>query len=88
MTLTSFHAARMTGLPKWVSEKIVPLADTRTRKSQLREIQARLNCRGESYLPRAIKLYNLLPPEMKMLSKKDFRRTARGWVWENISIKP
>ena len=88
MTMTSFHAAQKTGFPKWVTDKIVPLADTRTRKSQIQETPVRLNCRGESYLPRAIKLYNQLPPDMKMLPKKEFRSVARSWVWENIPIKP
>ena len=88
MTLTSFHNARLTGVPRWVSKRIIPLADTRTRKSQLLELPTKLNCRWESYLPRAIKLYNLLPTEVKALGRLEFRRAARSWVWENIAVKP
>ena len=88
LTLTSFHNARMSGRPRWVLSQITPLVDTRTRRSQIMEISARLNSREESYLPRAIKLYNLLPVEVKSLTKPRFREAVRTWVWDNISIKP
>ena len=88
LTLTSFHSAMLNGNPKWVFNKIIPLEDTRTRKGQLREISARLNTREESYLPRAVKLYNQLPMDIKSLDKARFREAARAWVWENIGIRP
>ena len=88
LTLTSFHNAILNGAPQWIISQVVHLQDTRTRKSQLRIPTARLNLREESYLPRAIRLYNKLPPHLKTLTKIDFRRAARAWVWDNIPIRP
>ena len=88
LTLTSFHNAILNGAPQWIISQVVHLQDTRTRKSQLRVPTARLNLREESYLPRAIRLYNKLPPNLKTLTKIDFRRAARAWVWDNIPIRP
>ena len=88
LTLTSFHNAILNGAPQWIINQVVHLQDTRTRKSQLRIPTARLNLREESYLPRAIRLYNKLPPHLKTLTKIDFRRAARAWVWDNIPIRP
>ena len=87
-TLTSLHNARLNGSPKWVLNKIKPLEDTRTRMGQIREIPARLNVREESYLPRAIKLYNLLPIDTKSLNKVRFKEAARAWIWDNIGLRP
>ena len=67
-TLTSFHNAKLTSKLERVSVNIKAQDDTRTRKGQIKEIPVRLNSREESYLPRAIKLYNLLPPESKRVS--------------------
>ena len=66
-TLTLLHNARQNGCPKWVVSKLHLMENTRTRKGQLREIPARLNARFESYLPRAVNMYNLLPDDIKSL---------------------
>ena len=66
----------------------MPLATTRTRKGQLQPIPSRLNCREESYLPRAVLLYNQMPGDKKGLEAKPFKKAAKVWVWDNIPIRP
>ena len=88
LTLTSLHNTILNGNPKWMVNTLQFLKDTRTRKRQLREISARLNVREKSYLPRAVKLFNLLPSDLKNQSKVKFRDAAKVWVWDNIEVKP
>ena len=88
LTLTSLHKARLSGAPRWVTSKLVPLSDTRTRKGQFKPIPARLNCREESYLPRAILLYNQMSGEERGLDVKAFKKAAKKWLWANIPIRP
>ena len=88
LTLTSLHKSRLTGSPRWVTIKLVPLKDTRTKKAQHQPIPARLNCREESYLPRSVLLYNQMPEEDKKLAEIPFKKAAKKWVWANIPIRP
>ena len=71
-----------------VTNKLVPLKDTRTRKGQYQPIPARLNCREESYLPRSVLLYNQMSGDDKELDVKTFKKAAKKWVWANIPIRP
>ena len=64
------------------------MADTRTRKGQLKVIPSRLNGREESYLPRAVHLYNLMPGDKKQLDQRQLKKAAKMWVWDNVDIRP
>ena len=51
-------------------------------------VLVRLNVREESYLSRAIKLYNSMPSNSKYLVKPKFKEVDREWVKQHISIRP
>ena len=72
--VVELHKAMISGRPDFVAKKCSKLPDTRTQQGALREELSRLCIRAESFLPRAIKIYNHVPNTLKQLGLADFKK--------------
>ena len=76
------------GKPKQLCNKIM---QRNTREGNMLRIQGtpRLAISGSNLLEKGVKLWNLLPNELKETqSTPAFKRASKSWVKANIPIKP
>ena len=76
--------------PKYLADKLLPGGNRVTRSgATLPEEKTSLGLSREGFIHRGVKLFNLLPEEMKSEKKLTrFKTKTKSWVIENISVKP
>ena len=81
-------------LPKYHTRRIQNSAQRPTRFSAENQIQIdfKLSLAKTSFFHQATRIWNLIPPEMKLLRSekqfKKFKKQFKQWVCLNISIRP
>ena len=71
------NKAVKTGKPAWLSKQLVPCQSTRTGKHNMVVPRVRTNLRQESLAVKAIKAYNHLSPEIKILESLIFKKEVK-----------
>ena len=66
--------------PDFVTKNCNKLPDTRAKQGALKEELSRLGIRAESFLPRAVKIYNHMPNELKQLGLVVFKKEVTKWI--------
>ena len=91
-TILMTYKILMTSKPSYLANKIRYAEDQpmlRSSSESLQKINLKLNQSRESFIYRAITLYNKLDEHIrKCQSLNQFKVLARKWVKENIPIKP
>ena len=82
-TLMIAHKVQVSKEPKYLADRLKPNAGGRIN------IFFKLSRSREGYMYRAGKCFSLLPPELKLETKKGvFKKKLRKWVKENIPAIP
>ena len=76
----------LSGKPNFVAKKCSRLPDTRTKQGALREELSRLRIRAKTCLPRAVKIYNHMPNDLKPLGLVDLKKEVKKWIKLTVSI--
>ena len=87
-TVVELHKTVISRKPDFAARKCSKLHDSRTKQGQLREELSRLDLRVESFLPKAVKIYNHVPNELKHLCLADFQKEVKKWIQLSVSVKP
>ena len=80
----------LTQKPSYLAQRLMTPQDRGTRSGEiLPQENLQLGLAREGFIYRGIKLYNLLPDDLKQETKMSrFKKVTRNWIKETISVKP
>jgi hypothetical protein len=89
-TLNLTKKIMLTQKPSYLAERFMIPQDRGTRAGEvLHRENLKLGLAREGFVYRGIKLFNLLPDDLKQETKmSSFKKIAKSWIKQNISVRP